>query len=436
MAMKKITLPPERRAAILRRAQSRPHRLRRTAGRAVLAAVLVVLLTFSAFAAASPALREALQHVLGGFTEQSQPITGVAVEENGIEVRPVAALSSSGMVRVWVEVQDKTGDRLSADMYVEGGFTSMLGDATQAKVGHEIISYDEQTHTALIEVYKTGYNIADGSMVSLEFRSFQPRDSEPVEVELPQEMLSKTGLKNMTPEMGIHFYVNETLPLVPEQTPAALPGTDVFRLSSVGFGEDGKLHIQIAYADGFSDQDYLHAPFSTPADSRDPDAVLMFGGIPFEYNGTQYSDMAYDISADDLPYVTFSNLQGARYLREGATGSWQFSILVETADEVVYHPNVQIGGALVEEVRVSEIGISAWSASESVTLGYRPTFAVTKDGEKIILTDNCVDGGWGVDDMVNPTSAGHAQDQWVFDAPIDPSDIVLLNIDGVDIPLQ
>ena len=46
MAMKKITLPPEQRAAILRRAQSRPHRLRRTAGRAVLAAVLVVLLTF------------------------------------------------------------------------------------------------------------------------------------------------------------------------------------------------------------------------------------------------------------------------------------------------------------------------------------------------------------------------------------------------------
>ena len=61
---------------------------------------------------------------------------------------------------------------------------------------------------------------------------------------------------------------------------------------------------------------------------------------------------------------------------------------------------------------------------------------MTKDGEKIILTDNCVDGGWGVDDMVNPTSAGHAQDQWVFDEPIEPSDIVLLNIDGVDIPLQ
>ena len=137
--------------------------------------------------------------MLGSFTELSQPITGVAVEENGIEVRPVAALSSSGMVRVWVEVQDKTGDRLSADMSVFAGIKGMLGDANVAATGHKIISYDEQTHTALIEIYQTGYNIADGSMVTLEFRSFQPRDSEPVEVEFPQEMLSKTGLKNMTP---------------------------------------------------------------------------------------------------------------------------------------------------------------------------------------------------------------------------------------------
>lgn len=436
MAMQKITLPPERRAAILRRAQSRPHRLRRTAGRAVLAAVLVVLLTFSAFAAASPALRDALQHVLGGFTEQSQPITGVAVAENGIEVRPVAALSSSGMVRVWVEVQDKTGDRLSADMYVEGGFKGMLGDANVAATGHKIISYDEQTRTALIEVYKTGYNIADGSMVTLEFRSFQPRDSDPVEVEFPQEMLSKTGLKNMTPEMGIHFYVNETLPLVPEQTPAALPGTDVFRLSSVGFGEDGKLHIQIAYADGFSDQDYLHAPISTPADSRDPDAVLMFGGIPFEYNGTQYSDMAYDISADDLPYVSFSNLQGARYLREGATGSWQVTLNVEVADEVIYHPSIPYGNAVIDEIRVSEIGVYARAAGDSVKLGHSPTYAMTRDQEKIILTDNCVEGGWSVDDMLEPSSGGHSVGQWMFDKPIAPSDIILLNFDGVDIPLQ
>ena len=199
MTMRNITLSPARRAEILRGIQPRrARRLHWTVGRAVLAAVLVVLLTFSAFAAAIPVLREALQNALGSFTEQSQPITGIVTEDNGIEVRPVAALSNSGMVRVWAEVQDKTGDRLSADMDVGVGFTSMLGDTAQAKGGHEIISYDEQTHTALIEVYQTGYNIGDGSTVSLEFRSFQPRENEPVEVGFPREMLAVTGLKNMT----------------------------------------------------------------------------------------------------------------------------------------------------------------------------------------------------------------------------------------------
>ncbi len=437
MTMRNITLSPARRAAILR--SIRPRRARRlhwTVGRAVLAAVLAVLLTFSAFAAAIPALREALLNALGSFTEQSQPITGIVTEDNGIEVRPVAALSSSGMVRVWAEVQDKTGDRLSEDMLVDVSFSDMLGDATQAQVGHEIISYDEQTRTALIEVSQTGYNIEDGSTVSLEFRSFQPRENEPVEVGFPREMLSATGLKNMTSEMGIHFSVNETFPLVPEQTPATLPGTDAFRLSSVGFGEDGKLHIQIAFAEGVSYQDYLSTPRSTVSDPRDPDAILMLGGAPFEYNGIWYSNMAYDVDTDDLPYLTFSNLQGARYLREGATGSWQVTLNVEIADEVIYHPNVPYGNAVIDEIRVSEIGIYARAAGDAVMLGHSPTYAMTRSGEKIILTNNCVDGGWSVDDLLNPSDGGHSTGQWMFDTPIDPSEIVLLNFDGVDVPLQ
>ena len=59
-----------------------------------------------------------------------------------------------------------------------------------------------------------------------------------------------------------------------------------------------------------------------------------------------------------------------------------------------------------------------------------------RSGEKIILTNNCVDGGWSVDDLLNPSDGGHSTGQWMFDTPIDPSEIVLLNFDGVDVPLQ
>lgn len=129
MTMQNITLSPERRAAILHKLAPRRTKLRWTTGRIVLAAVLAALLTFSTFAAAIPALRAALQNALGSFSEQSQPITGIVVEDNGIEVRPVAALSSSNLVRVWVEVQDKTGNRLSDDMLINGWIDHEIGRA-------------------------------------------------------------------------------------------------------------------------------------------------------------------------------------------------------------------------------------------------------------------------------------------------------------------
>ena len=61
---------------------------------------------------------------------------------------------------------------------------------------------------------------------------------------------------------------------------------------------------------------------------------------------------------------------------------------------------------------------------------------MTKSGEKLYLTNNCIEGGWSIDDSNADSGAGHAQDQWVFDGPMDPSEIVLLNFDGVDVPLQ
>ena len=153
MTMQNITLSPTRRAAILHEIQPRrKHRLHWTVGRAVLAAVLAVLLTFSAFAAAIPALREALMNALGSFTEQSQPITGIVTEDNGIEVRPVAALSDSGMTKVYIEIQDKTGSRLDGTYDVEIEIAHPLDDdPVHLGTNSRQISYDAESNTALYE---------------------------------------------------------------------------------------------------------------------------------------------------------------------------------------------------------------------------------------------------------------------------------------------
>ncbi|HIY12174.1 MAG TPA: hypothetical protein H9842_01125 [Candidatus Agathobaculum merdipullorum] len=436
MTMQNITLSPERRAEILQQLHPRRAKLRWTTGRMVLAAVLAALLTFSAFAAAIPAIRAALQNALGSFSEQSQSITGIAVEDNGIEVRPVAALASSGMVRVWVEVQDKTGDRLSEDMLING-WLEYEQDKDAPIVngwvgGERVVYYDENSRTALIEIYEIGRSIADGTEVNVSFSSFQPAERAEETVDFPREMLSVTGLKNMTEDMGVPLFA-EHIPLIPEQTPCELEGSDRVRLSSVGFGEDGKLHIQAAFlGEANHSGSSIHIRVT---DARDPNQSFG-GGRYFQYNDQWYFDEVFDVTPDDLPYLTFSDLNGSYLLHALVEGDWSCTITVETADEVVYHPNVQVGGALVEEIRVSEIGVSARSASKGTILGRRPTYAMTKDGKKLYLTNNCIKGGWSVDDMSDPNSDGHANDQWMFDEPLNPSDIVLLNFDGVDVPLQ
>ena len=436
MTMQNITLSPERRAEILQQLHPQRTKLRWTTGRMALAAVLAALLTFSAFAAAIPAIRSALQNALGSFSEQSQPITGIAVEDNGIEVRPVAALSSSNLVRVWVEVQDKTGDRLSEDMLIYGQIDyeqdQNAPTVNSSSSGAKVVYYDESSRTALIEIDEIGRPIADGTEINVSFSSFQPAERAKETVDFPREMLSKTGLKNLSME-DVSGTIYDTLPLAPDQTPYELEGTDFAHLSSVGFGEDGKLHIQSVFT---NDEDHWLGFHSDITDSRDPNAIHMLGAHSFQYNNTWYYEAVYDVTPDDLPYLTFSDLTRDYYVNDPVEGKWSCTITVETADEVVHHPNVQVGGALVEEIRVSEIGVSARSASEGTILGHRPTYAITKGGEKLYLTDNCIDGGWGVDDMNDPSSSGHANDQWMFDEPLNPSDIVLLNFDGVDVPLQ
>lgn len=436
MTMQNITLSSERRATILHKLTPRRAKLRWTTGRIVLAAVLAALLTFSTFAAAIPALRAALQNALGSFSEQSQPITGIVVEDNGIEVRPVAALSSSNLVCVWVEVQDKTGDRLSGDMLINGWIDHEQDENALAvngwRGGAHVVYYDENSRTALIEIDEIGRPIADGTEVDVSFSSFQPSARAEETVDFPREMLSATGLKNMTEDMGVPLFV-EHIPLIPEQTPCELEDSDRVRLSSVGFGEDGKLHIQVAFLGEANHSS--STVYSRTTDARNPDQSPS-GGRYFQYNDQWYYDEAFDVTPEDLPYLTFGDLQCTYQLHDPIEGIWSCTITVETANEVVYHPNVQVGGALVEEIRVSEIGVSARSASEGTVLGHRPTYAMTKGGEKLYLTDNCIDGGWDVDDMNNPSNAGHAHDQWMFDEPLDPSEIILLNFDGVDVPLQ
>lgn len=427
MTLESLTLSPARRADILRQgAKRRRPAMRWTAGKIVLAAALTIVLTISAFAAVNPALREALAKALGSFTEQSQPISGVAVEDNGIEVRPVSALSDSGMIKVYCEVQDKTGDRLSADMTV-GGSIEDIPNVGAKVTGNQIISYDEQTHTALIELYETGNELAEDTPATIRLHSFHPREYiEQTDLAFPHELLQKTSLQTMVgrPEISGLFDIDPDFVLVPEQTPLALD-TEYARLSSVGFGTDGKLHIQTAFI-GDANHEGSHLTSFMQAPFRE-ERLANSQTICFFYNGTWYCDNMFEISPDELPYATFDGLKGKYSLCDPVRGDWSADITIQPVESISYFTAVQVGGALVQEIKVSQLSVRAISESKATVLGGRPTYAMLRDGTKLILSNNSI-GGLHTEDK--------AYDQWTFDQPIDPADIVSLNFDGVTVPLQ
>ena len=102
----------EKKEEILKKAFSSLKKQRgRMVRRLAVACLAVCALTAAAFAL-SPGLRQILNQHLGGWQEESQQFSGVETEDKGISVRAVSALSDDGFTQIYLEIQDKTGDRL------------------------------------------------------------------------------------------------------------------------------------------------------------------------------------------------------------------------------------------------------------------------------------------------------------------------------------
>ena len=422
MTMANITLTSAKRDAILRGLEAKRRPIHWTAGNILLAAVLAAVLTVSAFAAVSPMIREALANALGSFLAQSQPITGVAVEQDGIEIRVVSALSDSSMTRIFCEVQDKTGDRLGPEMRISGWIDGLPWAEDSSSGGTQLIAYDAETRTALVELLQSGAVLEGDTPATIHFQKFQAEESiKDGAVSVPMDILTTATLETMQTEKG------ETV-LVPEQTPSALDGAAYIRLSSFGFGSDGRLHIQYAYLECANRENNR---VLTTARSRSGKDDIVYNqnltGATFQQNGIWYADASYSVTPDDLEDLAFDDLYGRMYVKPPVEGDWSLDITIEPAPSITLQANTQVGGARVKQVKVSAISVLVISDSKRTRLGYRPTYATLRDGTKLILTNNCVQ---------SMGTGAVSYDQWTFDQPIDPADIVSMNFDGVTVPLQ
>lgn len=428
MTMANITLTSAKRDAILRGLEAKRRPIHWTAGKILLAAVLAAVLTVSAFAAVSPMIREALANALGSFLAQSQPITGVAVEQDGIEIRVVSALSDSGMTRIYCEVQDKTGDRLGPNMQIGAMIEGLPWEPDSTMIGTTLIAYDKETRTALVELRGSGGSSENDFPATIKFKAFKPiEDLKDSSVRVPIEAVTEKTLTTMLTEDG------KTV-LQPNQTELKLEKTEQLRFSSVGFGSDNRLHVQVAFMGAANRNDSY---VLTNARSRSGREDMLYNEdadfISFCQDGIWYEDMAFHVTPSDLEDLVFDDLYGSLYVKPALEGEWNVDVTIEHTPTLTYETNVQVGGALVKKVNLSAISVFVISDSERTVLGHRPTYAMLRDGTKLILTSNCVSSMWALD---TETNQGHAYDQWTFNEPLDPAEVVSMNFDGVTVPLQ
>ncbi|WP_143436073.1 hypothetical protein [Intestinibacillus massiliensis] len=426
-AMQDIVLTEARRQAILHGAAKK--RPRFTRGARIAAAAVCVMLTASMLVMASTGLRAALMQALGGLAPQSQAISGVSTQAEGIEVRVVSALADSSLTRVYCEVQDKAGDRLGGEMRIWGWVEGLPNDSGISSGGAKVISYDGDTRTALVELTADGNHLTGDTPATVSFSSFQAiQDIDGLP--LPDGVLTAETRKTITLADGGKV-------LAPEQTPHAFVGTGLVRLSSIGFAEDGRLHVQVAFAGSAgNDQSYMITTVRSRSGKDFETYNQDLTDASFVQDGTHYYDIAFSAGVQDVGDLVLDPLYGTLFTKPEVKGEWDLDVTIQIPEQITYATHTQVGGAVVSQVRVSPISVFVMSDNDaSILFGNRPAYAMLRDGTKLILTKNVVNASYSSGEL-NGDTVGHSYDQWVFDEPIDPADLVSINLDGVTVPLQ
>lgn len=134
-------------------------RSKRRLGRRVVTIMAAVLILTGSTLAISPTLREQLSQALGLFEAYTTPIESTAAVDQGVEIRLLSAMADEYSVRIYLEVQDLTEKRPMGDisnLWIDF-LTPLEGSEIQGmSFGTKLLGYEEETHTALVELSAAG----------------------------------------------------------------------------------------------------------------------------------------------------------------------------------------------------------------------------------------------------------------------------------------
>lgn len=248
-ALSQVRFTPEMERAVRRRMEAPP---RCSAFKRAIVAVAVCAALLTAALAAGPAIWEAIQAHLGSraaYATRPQ----VTVADQGFELRVAAALADRNVVRVYLTLRDLEGDRLC-----QGAELGLSANAQGAELDGEIIpgvtggmaAYDPESGTLLFS--RTFYRQTQAETLRLSAREIVPghqgffvdfnmeRLAEAVPDGLLESAVGEDGKQYLLPEQNRMEMDWERCPLPEGEEPGIW-------ISSMGYAEDGRLHVRFQW---------------------------------------------------------------------------------------------------------------------------------------------------------------------------------------------
>lgn len=422
-AMADVVLSDVKRTAILKAMEKGEKPMKRAVRPMVVLVAVLALLTVSAFAVT---FRDQLSEALGKFTSLSQSVEGVSVTDQGIEVKVVSAMTDSVTTKLYVTIQDKTGDRLhSTDIGLSYGISRPGTEGGISTMGAKCVSYDAETKTALFEIKHNGSLTVEGDdPVFLAIGKIQPGDCD-FELKLPQDVLTTRLLETQKLDSG------ETV-LKPGQTPYVFENVDYLSISSMGFASDGRIHFLLRLddkADWMIEGD-LGASILTTLRSKTGDDCLGGDDIrtkSFWLNGILYHEISFPLTVDAFSDLRLDTIYGSVVTQPVIKGTWRVKLNLEQLPSRQYQISEKIDSITYHDLTVSAVSIVLKGGTDSdphQLLYNYPMAVILKDGT--VLHPEYNGGIW----------VGGATNRWEFSVPVDIDQITGVAFNYWMIPLS
>ena len=418
----------EKKEEILEKAFSSPKKRKgQMVRRLAVACVAVCALTAAVFAL-SPGLRQILNQHLGGWQEESQQFSGLETTDNGIAVRAVSALSDDGFTQIYLEIQDKTGDRLGENTSL-GSYGSdwnlELPNQKMGVMGQQCLGYDPESRTALVKVNWSGENTGEEQVAKLSLREISAREE--FTASLPQaEIASQIQKTILTENKQKAGEKNTALP--PEEEAAPLEEGKGFSLSALGFGDDEAFHVQVKCPEDICLEQLRVVTTLRSKSGQEAQYNQSLIQTLFDWEGELYCDIAFGgVGPEILDDLVLEDLYFLYLKTRPVEGNWELEIDLETPDQLVYTPGTQVEGCPVNRIVLTPMTFSLEIASDHAIFSQSTVTFVMEDGATLVLNkEDCVTSLWNGLDLQDGT--GHFFGRWLFPKAIQPEKVQSISL--------